>query len=261
MAKKWQTKITLNTKEETYIRGYPLTQMIGKLTFSESIYLLLKGELPTENERKMFDAIFTSVIDHGVAPPSVVALRNVISGGNQLHVGVAAGVLAFGEYHGGALEDAMKFFQEYAKDEEDIYGLAERIAKKAVEEKWRISGYGHKYYKDFDPRSKKLLDLAKELGFYGIHCEFAVSLEDAIEKIKGKKLVLNVDGAIASIASDMGFDYRLGKGFFIIGRIPGLVAHALEELTEGVIFRRLDEETEIEYLGNLPRELWLKEKI
>ena len=59
----------------------------------------------------------------------------------------------------------------------------------------------------------------------------------------------------------MGFDYRLGKGFFIIGRIPGLVAHAFEELTEGVIFRRLDEETEIEYLGNPPKELWLKEKI
>jgi citryl-CoA lyase len=53
----------------------------------------------------------------------------------------------------------------------------------------------------------------------------------------------------------MGFDYRLGKGFFIIGRIPGLVAHAFEELTEGVIFRRLDEETEIEYLGNSPKEL------
>jgi len=51
--------------------------------------------------------------------------------------------------------------------------------------------------------------LAKELGFYGKHCEFAVALENAIEKIKGKKLVLNVDGAIAAITSDMGFDYRL----------------------------------------------------
>lgn len=255
MDRKWKTRITLNTKEETYIRGYPLTQMIGTLSFSESIYLLLKGELPSESEKKMFDAIFTAVIDHGVAPPSTVALRNIISGGNPLHVGVATGVLAFGDYHGGALEDAMKFLQEYTKDEEDIDGLAEKLAKKIVEEKWKVSGFGHKYYKDFDPRSKKLLTLAKELGFYGKHCELAVALEGAIFKIKGKKLVLNVDGAIAAITSDMGFDWRLGKGFFIIGRIPGLVAHAYEELTEGVVFRRLDEEKDIDYIGEKPRDL------
>ncbi|WP_028950466.1 citryl-CoA lyase [Sulfurihydrogenibium subterraneum] len=254
MAQNWRTKISFNTKEETYIRGYPLTQMIGKLSFSEGIYLLLKGELPTEKEKKMFDAIFVSVIDHGVAPPSVVALRNVISGGNSLHVGVATGVLTFGDYHGGALEDAMRFLQEYAKDEEDVEAVATRLAEKVVKEKWKISGFGHKYYKDFDPRTKKLMDLAKELGLFGIHCRLALSLEEEIYKLKGKKLVLNVDGAIAAITSDMGFDYRLGKGFFIIGRIPGLVAHAFEELTQEPPFRRLDEE-EIEYQGHPPRNL------
>ncbi|MGC8868622.1 MAG: citryl-CoA lyase [Sulfurihydrogenibium sp.] len=254
MPLKWRTKIAFNTKEETYIRGYPLTQMIGKLSFSEAIYLLLKGELPTEKEKQMFDAIFVSVIEHGVAPPSVMALRNVISGGNPLHVGVAAGVLTFGDYHGGALEDAMRFLQEYAKDEEDVEGLASRLAEKIVKEKWRVSGFGHKYYKDFDPRTKKLMDLAKNLGFFGKHCRLATALEEEIAKQKGKKLVLNVDGAIAAITSDMGFHYKLGKGFFIIGRIPGLVAHAFEELTEEPPFRRLDEE-EIEYLGHPPRNL------
>ncbi|MEJ5172647.1 MAG: citryl-CoA lyase [Hydrogenothermaceae bacterium] len=253
--KKWKTAISFNTKEETYIRGYPLTQMIGTLTFTESIFLVLKGELPSENEKKMFDAMLAAVIEHGVAPPSVTGMRNILSGGNDLHVGVAGGILAFGKYHGGALEDAMRFFQESVKDEEDVYGLAERLAKKAIEEKWRISGYGHKYYKDYDPRSRKLITLAKEYGFYGKHTEFAVAFEDAIHKLKGKRLVMNVDGAIGAIASDMGFDYRLGKGFFIIGRVPGLVAHAFEELTTEKPFRRLDEETEVEYTGVPPKDL------
>lgn len=253
--KKWKTSISFNTKEETYIRGYPLTKMIGSLTFTESIYLILKGELPKENEAKMFDAILTSVIDHGIAPPSVTGMRNILSGGNDLHVGVAAGILAFGRYHGGALEDAMKILQESVRASEDIRETAKKIAKQVAQGTIRIGGFGHKYYKDFDPRTKKLLTLAQEYGFYGIHCQFAKMLEEEIEKEKGKKLVINVDGAIAAITSDMGFDYRIGKGFFIIGRIAGLVAHAFEELTTEKPFRRLDEESEVEYIGCPPRDL------
>jgi len=41
---------------------------------------------------------------------------------------------------------------------------------------------------------------------------------------------LNVDGCIAAIISDMGFDWRLGKGFFIVSRTPGLIAHAYEQM-------------------------------
>ncbi|PSH00160.1 MAG: hypothetical protein BRC28_00935 [Nanohaloarchaea archaeon SW_4_43_9] len=45
-------------------------------------------------------------------------------------------------------------------------------------------------------------------------------------------LVINVDGAIAGVMSDLGWDYRLGKGLFIIARTPGLVAHVREEMDE-----------------------------
>lgn len=251
---RWKTSITFNTKEETFVRGYPLTRMMEKLTFTEVIFLILKGELPNETQKKMFDAIFISVIDHGVAPPSVTGMRNILSGGNELHVGVAAGVLAFGKYHGGALDEAMNFFQQTLKNRDDVVKAAKECAQKVVKGELRISGFGHKYYKDFDPRSKKLIELSKMYGFYGKHTEFAEILEQEIYELKGKKLVLNVDGAIAAITSDMGFDYRIGKGLFIIGRIPGLVAHAFEELTTEKPFRRLDEE-EIEYTGYRPREL------
>jgi citrate synthase len=45
-------------------------------------------------------------------------------------------------------------------------------------------------------------------------------------------LVMNVDGAIAAVMSDLGWDHRLGKGLFIIARTPGLVAHVREEMDE-----------------------------
>lgn len=250
MEKKWRTSITLHKGEETFIRGYKLLDLVGNLSFSQAIYLILKGELPSEKESKMMDAMFVSVIDHGIAPPSVIAARAVASGGNTLNVGVAAGVATFGSAHGGALEDAMRFFQENI--EKDVSSLV----KSYLDAKKPIAGFGHKYYKEFDPRTKRLMDVAKSLGFYDKYCAFAEKIEQEIFNQKGKKLVLNVDGAIAAIASEMGFDWRLGKGFFIIGRVPGLVAHVYEELVmEKPFSKRLNEEEETEYKGIAPRDL------
>ena len=250
MEKKWRTSITLHKGEETFIRGYKLLDLVGNLSFSQAIYLILKGELPSEKESKMMDAMFVSVIDHGIAPPSVIAARAVASGGHTLNVGVAAGVATFGSAHGGALEDAMKIFQENI--EKDVSSLV----KSYLDSKKPIAGFGHKYYKEFDPRTKRLMDVAKSLGFYDKYCAFAEKIEQEIFNQKGKKLVLNVDGAIAAIASEMGFDWRLGKGFFIIGRVPGLVAHVYEELVmEKPFSKRLNEEEETEYKGIAPRDL------
>ncbi|WP_297452895.1 citryl-CoA lyase [Persephonella sp.] len=248
--KKWRTAISWHFDKEAYVRGYNLRELVKNLTFTEAIYLVLKGELPDEKEKRMLDAIFVATIEHSIAPPSIIAARAVISGGNSLHVGVGAGILAFGEAHGGALEGAMRFLQE------NIDKDPEETVKEYFSQGKRIPGYGHRYYKEADPRTQTLFEIAKETGFYGKYCQFAEEVEKAIEKIKGKKLVMNVDGAIAAIVSEMGFDWRLGKGFFIIGRVPGIVAHVYEELTmEKPFSKRLDEEKEVEYLGEKPREL------
>ncbi len=250
MDKKWRTAISWHFDHEAYVRGYKLSDMIGSLSFTEAIFLVLKGELPSEKEKRIMDAVFVSLVEHSIAPPSVIAGRAVASGGNSLHVGVGAGILAFGEAHGGALEGAMRFLQENAeKDPEHVVEEYFRYGK-------RIPGYGHRYYKNYDPRSIKIMEIAKREGIYGKYCKFAQEVEKSIEKLKGKKLVMNVDGAVASVVSEMGFDWRLGKGFFIIGRTAGLVAHIYEELTmEKPFSKRLDEEKEVEYLGLNPREL------
>src|SRR3989338_6926152 len=103
-------------------------------------------------------------------------------------------------------------------------------------------------------RATQIFARAKELGFYGEHCELAVEVEKILEEKKAKKIPINVDGAIAAVISDMGFDYRLGKGFFLIGRVVGLVAHVFEEWVREKPFRRVPEE-EIEYDGTPPRPL------
>lgn len=248
---KFKTAITQHIDEEVYIRGYRLLDLVGNLSFAQAVYLLLRGELPSERESKMLDAMLVSVIDHGVAPPSAIAARCVASGGNSLNVGVAAGILAFGFAHGGALEDAMHFLSGAVSGDVS----PDRAVSEYFEKKLPIPGFGHKYYKDKDPRTERLFSVARELGVFSRHCEFALKVQDEIERQKGKRLVLNVDGAIAAIACDMGFDWRVGKGLFILGRVAGLIAHVYEELTQEKPFsKRLDEE-DIEFVGMPKREL------
>lgn len=238
----WKTAISHVADGKEIIRGYDLKELIHEKTFVETIFLVLKGELPNDNETRMMNALFTACIDHGIGVSSAMTARTVVSTGNSLHTALAAGVLSLGTLHGSAIEDAAKFFQENV-GEKDVEGMI----KKLKDQKIRIAGYGHKIL-DHDPRSEALFDLARETGFYGKHCAFAESVHTALNAVSSKKLPINVDGAMGAIISDMGFDWRIAKGFFIIGRVPGLVAHVYEEMTQGNGLRRLDED-EPEYIG------------
>ena len=246
MDKKWKTSIAGIVDGETIIHGYKVTDLIDKVNFTDAIWLELKGELPTENQRAMLDSILISTIDNGMGPPSITNARNSASAGNSMQASVAAGILGIGEHHGGAIEECARLLQ---------MGMsAEKLVEKVLGSGDRIPGFGHKVYKDEDPRATQIFAKAKSLGFFGEHSELAKAVEAELEKRKGKKIVINVDGAIAAVVSDMGFDYRLGKGFFIIGRVVGLIAHIFEEIVREKPFRRISEE-EIEYDGTVARKL------
>lgn len=239
---RWSTSISHIKDGKELIRGYDLKELIHKKSFVEVIFLVLKGELPNEKETRMMNALFAAAIDHGIGVSSAMTARTVVSTGNSLHTALAAGILSMGTLHGSAIEGAAKFFQENA-DEQDVEALVKRLK----EQKVRIAGYGHKIL-DHDPRSEALFEIAKETDFYKKHCVFAEALHKALNAVSSKKLPLNVDGAMGAIISDMGFDWRIAKGFFIIGRVPGLAAHVYEELMSKNGLRRLDEE-EVEYTG------------
>ena len=228
----WKTSISKSEQGETLIRGYELEEMIEKLSFTQAIYLTLKGELPSEQEVKMLNAMLVSCIDHGINPPSVIAARAVASGGNSFNSAVAAGVSTLGNYHGGAIDACAEVLFK-KKD-------AAEIVSESLANKQRLPGFGHKIY-SIDPRTQKLFSLAKELGLYGDYCKLAEEIESELEKQKGKKLCLNIDGAIAALMLEMEFPPSLGKAFFIIPRTVGLCAHVNEELTEEKPVRRLDE--------------------
>src|SRR5580700_10497644 len=106
---RWQTALTSIAPNQILIRGYPLDEMMGRLSFADAVYLLLMGELPTPAIGRMLNAVLVSSLDHGVTPPSTLAARNVATSGAPMKDSVAAGVLAFGPHHGGDIESCMRF--------------------------------------------------------------------------------------------------------------------------------------------------------
>ena len=118
----------------------------------------------------------------------------------------------------------------------------EEFVTKALKHKKIIYGFGHKIYKQEDPRVKVLLKICQELKYTSQHIDKALEIEKTIEQQKDKKICLNIDGLIAAILLEMGFSPNIGKGFFIIGRVPGLVAQAVEEKENEKPVRRIDEE-------------------
>lgn len=224
------------------IRGHELGGLIKEKTFVETIWLILKGELPTAAQEKMLNAIFTAVIDHGPAVASALTARISASAKNDLHASVAAGLLGLGGRHGVVIEPAMNFFYDHA-NESDLAG----VLKKMKDEKKYAPGFGHKIF-EIDPRTRALFGIAKETGIYGQYAAFAEKVEETLNSMSSKKLPLNADGAIAALLCDMGFDARVGNGIFVIARVPGLVAHVVEEITNDTGIRRLESE-EVEYVG------------
>lgn len=239
---KWNSKITKVEPNHLVTRGYRQEDLIGNIPYPHVVYLLLKGELPSKEHGKMMDAILTACIDHGVTPPSSMASRVVASGGVPLPTAVAAGILSIGDAHGGAIEKGAKFLQDGISRMKvegiSIDEMAKLLVKESREKKKRILGFGHRIHTS-DPRTQRLFSLADELNIAGDHIALSKGIESELEAQTGKRLPINVDGAIAAISSDMGFDWRLGKAFFLLGRVAGLTAHVYEEQTEQKPMRQM----------------------
>jgi len=253
----WQTAITKIEPNKILVRGYRLQDLMGKVTYPQMVYLLIKGELPSENIGRMIDAILVSSVDHGVTPPSCQAAVTVASTGATLNAALASGILAINEFHGGAIEKSMRVMQEAVdlmiEEKLSIEEAARKIVRNYLDRKKKIMGYGHRVH-TADPRTKKLFDLAAQYGFSGDYVKMSLAIQQAFKELGGKDLPINVDGAIGAVLREIGIPSELANAFFIMARLPGLLAHITEEKTRYRPMRRIDF-TQAEYDGPAEREL------
>ncbi|MGE5361719.1 MAG: citryl-CoA lyase [Bacteroidales bacterium] len=231
---RWATAITSIEPNRILIRGYPVDELMGRMSFGEAVYLLLRGELPSAAIGRLFSAVLISSIDHGITPPSTIAARNVATSGATLRDAVCAGVAGFGQYHGGDIESCMRFLGEglaEVRGGATYEEAAARLVHRCLSDRHQPSGFGHRIHTR-DPRATRLLELAHDLELDGEHVRLIREIERVLQNRpdhEERPLPLNIDGAIAAVCADLGFDPGIGNGLFIIARTPGLVAHAHEE--------------------------------
>ena len=244
----WRTAITLIKPNKILVRGYPLDELMGRVSFAEAIYLVLSGEVPSPAVGRLMEALLVSSIDHGATPPSTLAACNVATTGAPLRAAVAAGVLAFGSPLGGGgtieacrrfLDDGLELVGEWVSFDD----AARRLVDRLTAEDKTPPGFGHRFHTR-DPRAARLLQMALELELEGAHVQFIRSVERVLaERDTGSQerpLPINEDGAIAAICGDLGLDSETASVLFMISRVPGIVAHAVEEQQRQQPMRLID---------------------
>ncbi len=249
----WPTAITLIEPNQVRVRGYAIGELMGRVGFGSAVYLILRGELPDEKTGRLMEAILVSSIDHGATPPSALAARTTASSGAGLGPAVAAGILTISRFHGGAIQQCALQLGEVVKGSGGgLDQAAVEMVRRLKADHLRMAGFGHRIHTD-DPRTKRLFALAEEAGVAGSYMAAARAVQRAFAA-EGRELPINVDGAIAAVLADLGFQPEVMNGLFMIARLPGLVAHAVEEQTRNRPMRVIETSAAV-YDGPPPRSM------
>jgi citrate synthase len=175
--------------------------------------------------------------DHG-QNCSATAVRLVGSGEANIFSSVAAGVLALsGPLHGGANQEVVEMLEHMVAGEGDVAHYVKRA--KSKEDPFRLMGFGHRIYKNFDPRARIIkqaaTDVLAKLGINDPLLEIAVELEQVAlsdDYFLERKLYPNVDFYSGIIYRALGFPTDMFTVLFALGRLPGWLAQWKEGSTD-----------------------------
>ncbi len=162
---------------------------------------------------------------------STSTVRLVGSTGANQFSSISAGINAlYGPLHGGANEAVLDMLARIRDSGESVQRFVERVKNK--EDGVKLMGFGHRVYKNYDPRAKLVKESAdevlRELGVEDPLLALANELEDIAlndDYFKERRLYPNVDFYTGVIYKAMGFPTRMFTPLFAIGRLPGWLAH------------------------------------
>ena len=221
-------------RDRVLVRGRDLnTELLGNLTFTGMLSLLLRGKLSSPDETRMLDALLVILVEHGMVKHVVGARLVYANAPESIQGAVCAALLGAGSKHLGSSEWCARMLQEAVPpraDDAAIDAAARRIVDDYARRRAYISGIGHGTHTQGDPRAIRLFEIARETGVYGSYCRLIERISTLASESRGRLLPVNVTGAQAGITSDMGFRWEMAKSFALIGRTLGALGHIQEEL-------------------------------
>ncbi|MBW0115697.1 citryl-CoA lyase [Pseudonocardia sp. KRD-169] len=228
------TSIGRSTADDIWVQGYDLAgELMGEVDFGSVFYLLITGRLPTAGEARIFNAVLVALADHGLTPTALAARLTYTGAPDAIQGAIAAGVLGAGSVFLGVFEDAGRVLTAAGPTPDTGEEELERMAAEIIEDHRgrgaRIPGLGHPFHKDGDPRTARLLALAREHDLLGPHTRLMLRVQERATSPSGRQLALNAGGACGALLSDLAIDTAVLRGVAVVSRAAGVVGHLAEE--------------------------------
>ncbi|WP_245218108.1 citryl-CoA lyase [Ruegeria sp. HKCCE3926] len=238
----WRTSIIDMKPGQISFRGNAIEDLIGNVSFPQMIWLMVRGDLPSDAQARLFEAALVAGVDHGPQAPSIAAARMAATCGVGLNNAMATAVNMLGDVHGGAGEQCAELYYDIAARMD--CGASLNDAVKDGLDSWRetygkiVSGFGHRFHKPVDPRAPRLMQLVRDAAAEGtVSGRFADIGEEVRAELGrqrgGRPIAMNIDGATAVIFCELGFPAPLSRGLFCLSRSVGILAHAWEQTSQG----------------------------
>lgn len=233
----WSTDIIDIHPGKIGIRGYPIQDLIGKLTFPQMIWLMVRGDVPSKPQAQLLEAALVASVDHGPHAPSIAIARMAVTCGVDLNNAMASGINVLGDIHGGPGQQCMELYEQVAAAHDGSRQLADvtdDVLARFIAARGKIvPGFGHRFH-PIDPRVEPLLGLvanaASQQVVSGRYAAIGRAVEAALQRRTNKPIPMNIDGVTAVIFCELGFPPPMGRGLFILSRSVGILAHAWEEM-------------------------------
>ena len=226
-----------------YRMGMPLVAPDSNLSIAENFLYMLNGERPTQTMAKAMDVCLVLHADHGLNN-STFSARSVMSTQSDMYSAITAAIGSLkGPLHGGANEGVMVMLNEIPSVEAAEKYVLDKLAKKD-----KIMGFGHRVYKNYDPRATHLQVLAKQLasdtGNIALF-EKSKKIEDVMATaVAAKGIYPNVDFYSATTYHCIGLPLDLFTPVFVIARVGGWAGHVIEQMSDNRLFR-----PDVDYTG------------
>lgn len=253
----WTTRISRAEQGHIWVRGYPLDEIIEKLSFVEAMWLLVRGELPARQQAAVWELVLKIAMDQQFISSAACAARFVASAHPESPIpGLAAGILAHGSVTGSPRPAAEMIYRAYEEMQKE--GLSrEQAAERTVKQygSGPVPGFGHPIHKETEPRAEILRRRVKELGGWGEKAQLFEAIHAALGRKLGRTIPINLAGMIAAVYCELGFDPIEIEALAAVGYGFAITAHVVEEIKEGVPLRIIPDALGAAYAGQPERHI------
>lgn len=228
------TALSRHTADAVYYRNQSLVDDILKPgsapDFVREAMAHILGRAIADGELQVMNAILITLMEHGFTPSAIAARSVYMSAPENLQGAVAAGLLAVGSQFVGTVENNARLIARLvAVPPERRRALAEEIVQDHKTRRAHLPGFGHHLHRPDDPRAVRLLKIGADNGFEGRNVAALRLLAEVVDEKAGRHITINATGAVAALLGEMGVPVGLMRGFCVLGRTAGLIAHIAEE--------------------------------